>query len=145
MKWYADTSFITSVLGDDVNTPKAVAWLKRNKSFPVFVTRLSVLEHETALRAAVHGRLITSVEMRDAERRLQQGLLEGIFQRKELAPNQWFPQAHRISAHAETRNVCRALDVLHVAAAVILKAGGFVTFDGHQRELAKAEGLEVTP
>jgi hypothetical protein len=39
----------------------------------------------------------------------------------------------------------RALDVLHVAAAVILKAKGVLTFDKHQRELAKVEGLEVAP
>jgi len=47
--------------------------------------------------------------------------------------------------HATTGCVCRALDVLHVAAAVILKAKGVLTFDKHQRELAKVEGLEVAP
>jgi len=89
--------------------------------------------------------LITFEKMSKAQQRLRQGLIEGILEKKELSPHQWFPQAQRISMHATTGCVCRALDVLHVAAAVILKAQGMLTFDKHQRELAKAEGLEVAP
>ena len=58
---------------------------------------------------------------------------------------QWFPQAHRITAHASTQSVCRALDVLHVAAAVVLKADGLLTFDTHQKLLAETENLTVEP
>lgn len=145
MTWYSDSSFITSAFGDDVNTPKASAWMRKNIAFPIYVSRLSILENETALRAAVQGGLITFEKMSKAQQRLRQGLIEGILEKKELSPHQWFPQAHRISMHATTGCVCRALDVLHVAAAVILKAKGMLTFDKHQRELAKAEGLEVAP
>ena len=76
---------------------------------------------------------------------IHRAILEGYFQRKEVPQHQWFPQAHRISLHATTGCVCRALDVLHVSAAIIVKAHGFLSFDKHQRELAKAEGLEVAP
>jgi len=37
----------------------------------------------------------------------------------------------------------RALDILHVAAALEIGADLFLTFDGNQQELARQEGLEV--
>jgi predicted nucleic acid-binding protein len=39
----------------------------------------------------------------------------------------------------------RSLDVLHVACAVELRLGHFLTFDGRQRQLAAAVGLKVVP
>lgn len=97
------------------------------------------------MRAAVADGRMTSERMQKAQAAIHRALLEGYLERREVAAHQWFPQAHRISMHATTGCVCRALDVLHVAAAVILKAKGMLTFDKHQRELAKAEGLEVAP
>lgn len=38
---------------------------------------------------------------------------------------------------------CRSLDLWHVAAGLEIKAGGFVTFDTDQFELARAEGLRA--
>ena len=37
----------------------------------------------------------------------------------------------------------RGMDILHVASALALKAGRFVTFDEKQRELARLAGLNV--
>lgn len=51
--------------------------------------------------------------------------------------------ALRISGNHTTRIGCRALDILHVAAALTLGAREFLTFDGVQRTLAEAEGLVV--
>eukprot|EP01031_Cornospumella_fuschlensis_P049003 gene49003-59988_t len=109
------------------------------------MTRLSVLECETALRAAVAGRGLTAEKMRGALDGIQRANVEGFLLRREVAAKQWFPQAHRISAHAATLSVCRALDVLHVAAAIVLKADGLLSFDTDQKALAKAEGLSVQP
>ncbi|HYF35074.1 MAG TPA: hypothetical protein VD994_07260 [Prosthecobacter sp.] len=109
------------------------------------MTRLSVLEAETALRAAVAGGKTTSNKMDTALEGIHRATLEGYLVRREVPAKQWFPQAHRISAHAEIAPVCRALDVLHVAAAVVLKADGFVTFDADQKKLAAFEGLTVGP
>ncbi len=39
----------------------------------------------------------------------------------------------------------RSFDVLHVATAIHLKAGRFITFDKHQAGLAKAANLYVQP
>lgn len=123
----------------------AKRWLKKCTDFPIFVTRLTLLEAETAMRAAIADGRLTHDKMQTALAGIHRAILEDYLQRKDIPHHQWFPQGHRISMHAETGCVCRALDVLHVAAAVILKSGGFLTFDKHQRELAKAEGLEVVP
>ena len=40
---------------------------------------------------------------------------------------------------------CRTLDIIHVAAAVVIGATEFVTFDGRQAALAKLAGLAVKP
>ena len=145
MNWYSDASFLVSAFGEDGNTLAAKRWLRRCTQFPILVTRLSILEAETALRAAVAGGRLTPVKMQSALAAIHRATLEGYVERKDIPLNQWFPQAHRISAHAQTGCVCRALDVLHVAAAVILKAGGLLSFDKHQRELAELEDLAVAP
>ena len=40
---------------------------------------------------------------------------------------------------------CRTLDIIHVAAALVLGAKEFVTFDARQGALAKKVGLTVRP
>ena len=52
-------------------------------------------------------------------------------------------EAKRISATHTLTGGHRAFDVLHVAAALVVKARQFLTFDGNQRKLAEAEGLVV--
>lgn len=145
MKWYSDASYLVSAFGEDSNTPAAKRWLRQCPDFPILITRLTILEAETALRAAVADGRLTHEKMQAAMANIHRSVLEGHLQRKEVPHHQWFPQGHRVSMHATTGCVCRALDVLHVAAAVILKAKGMLTFDKHQRELAKTEGLEVAP
>lgn len=145
MKWYSDASYLVSAFGEDSNTLEAKRWLRQCADFPILITRLTVLEAETALRAAVADGRLTQEKMQAAMADIHRSVLEGHLQRKDVPHHQWFPQGHRISMHATTGCVCRALDVLHVAAAVIVKAKGMLTFDKHQRELAKAEGLEVAP
>lgn len=145
MIWYSDASYLVSVFGEDSNTPAAKRWLRKCTDFPILITRLTVLEAETGLRAAVADGRLTVEKMQTALAGIHRAILEGYFLRRDVPHHQWFPQGHRISMHATTGCVCRALDVLHVAAAVLFKARGFLSFDKHQRELAKTEGLEVEP
>jgi predicted nucleic acid-binding protein len=143
--WYADASFLVSAFGEDGRTAQAKRWLGKCRDFPILVTRLSILEAETALRAAVAGKRLTASKMEMTLEGIHRAMLEGYLVRREVTAKQWFPQAHRISAHAEIAPVCRALDVLHVAAAVVLKANGFLSFDTDQKTLADFEGLTVGP
>jgi predicted nucleic acid-binding protein len=80
-----------------------------------------------------------------ALRTLRQDLRSGFYT---LPPVDWpgvFRRAHRLSrCHAATLAV-RSLDLLHVALALEMSAGEFLTFDDRQGQTAKAEGLAVLP
>ncbi len=54
-------------------------------------------------------------------------------------------EAKRLSATYTPGHGCRAYDVIHVAAALYLNAGDFLSFDANQRALAVAENLAVNP
>jgi predicted nucleic acid-binding protein len=52
-------------------------------------------------------------------------------------------EAKRLSATHTLTGGHRGFDILHVAAAIRLKARQLLTFDGNQKKLAEAEGLVV--
>ena len=54
-------------------------------------------------------------------------------------------KADELSATYSATLGCRTLDIIHVAAAIIIGAGEFVTFDGRQGSVAKQAGLTVKP
>ena len=54
-----------------------------------------------------------------------------------------FDRAMRVSEKQTRRLGTRSLDVLHVASALVFKVDTFLTFDGNQAKMAKAEGLLV--
>lgn len=51
--------------------------------------------------------------------------------------------AEELSAQYTTQGGHRSFDVLHVATALYLEVGQFLTFDSRQVALAKARGLKV--
>ena len=54
-------------------------------------------------------------------------------------------EAERLSASYTKTGGHRALDILHIATALVLEAEEFISFDINQRKLAAAEGLKVKP
>lgn len=73
-----------------------------------------------------------------------QHLAAGIFRVEPLVPEAWekaLDLARRHSAKLGTRT----LDLLHVAAAIVLRAEVLYTFDDRQRKLAHAERLRILP
>jgi hypothetical protein len=55
-----------------------------------------------------------------------------------------YAQAESISRRHTAILGTRSLDILHVAAAIILKVPAFITDDDRQARLARAAGLRVT-
>jgi hypothetical protein len=70
----------------------------------------------TAIWAAVSGWLLTEAQTKTANHALAHDLATGFLKRVNLPPDQWFPQAQRITARGTSASICRALAVLHVAA-----------------------------
>ena len=50
-------------------------------------------------------------------------------------------EARRLASRWTSRLGTRTLDILHVAAAIVLEADSFHTFDDRQKKLAKSAGL----
>ncbi|MBP8260319.1 MAG: hypothetical protein KA118_11710 [Verrucomicrobia bacterium] len=112
---------------------------------------LHALEVENAIRhRAFHERRIRPaseraqiVRERDAAlARVDQFLKRGTLEEIALDMDSAFSQARRLSAAHSERVGARAIDLLHVACALLLESEVFLTSDERQAALANAEGLE---
>ena len=54
-----------------------------------------------------------------------------------------FVEAMRLASRWTAGFGARSLDIIHIAAAVVLRADGLLTFDDRQRKLARAAELVV--
>lgn len=139
-----DTSFLFSLYGNDANTPAALAETARLRQ-ALTLSALNQFELENALRFAEFRRALppgkAAAYLADFEADKAAGRV--VLVRCSLAPV--LGLARRLSARHTLSGGHRAFDVLHVAAALRLKAGHFLSFDANQRALAKVERLSVGP
>ena len=138
---YADTSFLVSLYVQDANSARAVA--DAPKRLPICFTPL--LEHElrNAIRLCVFRRQITTTQREKALHDIESDKTEGVLHTVPLDwPKAWKHAEALGRRHTEALGA-RGMDILHVASALALKAGRFVTFDERQLELARLAGLEV--
>lgn len=145
MNAYADTGFICSLHAPDAHSGKVVAWLKRQRHLLPF-SGLHRLEFRNALRLRVFRKEITPEQRALSIQAMLSDLAARVFAHADPAWPEVLMEAERLSAgHAESLGT-RSLDILHVASALVLGAGQFVTFDTRQGALAAAAGLRlVTP
>jgi len=142
MKAYADTGFLCSLYCPDAHTHRSVARMSR-QSLPLPVIWLHQLELRNAFRLRVFRREITAAQ-RDASLNLfLSDLSGGLLAMADPPLAEVMFEAERLSAlHSETLGT-RSLDILHVAAALVLGGSEFLTFDDRQGALARAAGLKV--
>jgi predicted nucleic acid-binding protein len=138
---YADTSFLFSVYVVDSNTAKALP-LIRSASFPLLATPITEFELENAIYQRQIRRELTSGEIKASIGSFRNDLTNSLFDMKPFSA-EMLHRASLISARQTPRFGTRALDVLHVASAIVLRAEDFYTFDQTQAKLANAEGLVV--
>jgi len=139
-----DTSFLFSVYANDAHSGDAISELKRIGE-AIHISILNQYELENALRLATFRKLFSRASVQtflaDFEADIDLGRL--ILTTCNLASV--VAEARRLSAAQTSREGHRAFDVLHVAAALELKAKYFLSFDVNQRKLARAGGLQVAP
>lgn len=138
----ADTSFLFSLYGNDAHTPRAVAWMRRQK-VPLTLTSLSEYELGNALRFAEFRKGLAPGEAALFWAQFEADRASGrlLIQVCNLADV--VEEAKRLSAAHTLTGGHRGFDILHVATALILNARHFLTFDTNQKKLAEAEGLAV--
>lgn len=108
------------------------------------VTPLHNLELTNALELRVFRKELTVAEVKAAHGAFRSDMESGVFSFVSL-PGEVFERARQWSQKHSARLGTRALDVLHVASALALKAEIFYTFDDRQRALARALRLRVSP
>jgi predicted nucleic acid-binding protein len=109
---------------------------------PLFITLLGELEFANALALRVFRKELASSESASVFAHFRKDILDGIF-RVSPIPHSAFERAIHLSQNHSSRIGTRTLDVLHVAAAIELRARFFYTFDRSQAQLARAANLST--
>ena len=139
MSSYADTSFVASLYIPDANSAEAARRMRR-LSLPVLITPLGELELINAVQLRLFRKEVRPGEARAANAAFRADLHEGVFAVRALSEDV-FGYATRLASRWTARLGARSLDIIHVAAAIALRADAFYTFDDRQRKLAKAAKL----
>ena len=144
MKTYFDSAVLVKAYCLEATSPQALVLIKR-ASAPLPITPLHSLEIRNALRLKRHRKELTESQLRGALQSLDDDIASGFLQAVEHDLQAVYQQGELLSAAHAVSTGARSLDVLHVAAALILKAGEFVSFDRRQRSLAVRAGLRISP
>jgi len=139
---YADTGFLISLYGHDAYSGAARLLAQSQPSF--ISTPLVEAEFVNALELRVFRKEWTRSQAQSVHNHFMQHQAAAII-RSEPFPLEAWVDAVTLSRRYSSKLGARTLDILHVAAALILKPDVFFTFDKRQGQLAKAEGLRVLP
>ncbi len=142
MSAYADTGFLCSLYAPDAHTKRAASRMRR-QALPLAFTWIHQLELRNAFRLRVFRREIKPSQ-RDASLNAHlSDLAAGVLTAASPPQSEVMTEAERLSALHTHKLGTRSLDILHVAAALVLGQNTFLSFDRRQRSLARAAGLQV--
>lgn len=140
---YLDTSFVVSLYTGDVNTTAAITLLRQTQSVRL-ISSLVEIETVNTFELRIFRKEFSRKEadlcLLNFERDIQSGVL-----RLQPLPPATFDRTRMLSRQFTARLGTRAVDVLHVAAALEYGSTGFFSFDVQQRKMALAAGLKLSP
>jgi len=142
VKTYADTGFLCSLYAPDAHTARATRRMKRQE-LPLPFTWLHQIEFRNALRLRVFRREIDDSERDASLNSLLADLSAGVYSSDSTPVAELMTEAERLSALHTEKLGTRSLDILHVAAALVLGCREMLTFDHRQLALARACGLKA--
>ena len=150
MNVFADISFLHALYRPQQNSLMADAFLEKLRE-PLHVSSLVLFEFRQSARFQVfrYSKDKTQGFSKREAHRMLSALDENIAGGAvAVVPVEWM-EVHSIAEQLSSRYTAtgghRALDILHLATAIHLKALQFLTFDKNQSALTKATGLEVRP
>ena len=138
----SDTSFLFSLYGNDSHTPNATAWLSAVTA-PIYISIFNDFELRNALRFAEFARRLDSGAAASHLVIFESALSLGRIILRPIRPTEILAEASRLSAAHTLTGGHRGFDLLHVAAANLIGATHFLTFDANQKKLAAKEGFIV--
>jgi predicted nucleic acid-binding protein len=147
---YPDTSFLYAFYLKQSNSQAAAAYAA-TMGEPLHVTELLQYEFRQSLRFQAWRHAfnaddgIALADAQEALNKFERDLESGIAVLAPCSLAEVFSRAEDLSNRHTITGGHRIFDVLQVAAALVLGAEDFVTFDVNQRKLAQAEGLSIKP
>lgn len=145
---FPDTSFLCSLYVPQSHSTKAIAFMGRQPT-ALDVSSLLLYEFRQSVQFQVYRHSNDRTQgyphavAQAALTALQSDVKAGALH---LAAVDWadvHQRAEHLCLQYTRRGGHRTMDILHVATALHLGAGEFLTFDAHQKKLAEAEGLVV--
>ena len=112
---------------------------------PLAITPLVRLEIRNAFNRAVNRGRITLAQRDTYFEVVESGVANGLFVETPIPAAELHVKARELSDRYTPTLATRSLDLLHVAAAALLGAKVFYSFDERQRKAAKGEGMKVKP
>ena len=144
MDAYFDSAIIVKLYVQEATSPQAIR-LVAAYATPYVLTQWQALEVKNAIRLKAFRSEITVAEMNQSVAAFEQDIAAGRWQRPAYTAVTVEQKADELSAGYSATLGCRTLDIIHVAAALVLGTKEFVTFDGREAALAKEVGLTVRP
>jgi predicted nucleic acid-binding protein len=141
---FADTGFIASLYLKESTSAQARAAMQAAR-VELPLTPLAALELRNALNRAVQRQRITAAERDALWQDVETDIADGFLVPAPLAAADLHAKARQLSDRYTPTLGTRTLDLLHVAAALILETKTFFSFDERQRQAALREGLKVKP
>jgi predicted nucleic acid-binding protein len=140
----ADTGFIASLYLKESTSAQARAAIQ---AAPVILplTPLAMLELRNAFNRAVQRQRITVAERDALWQDVEADIASGFLVLTPVASEELHQKARQLSDRHTPTLGTRSLDLLHIAAALVLGAREFFSFDDRQRKAAASEGLKVKP
>ena len=144
MDAYFDSAIIVKLYVQEATSPDAIR-LVGTYVAPYALTQWQELEVKNAIRLKTFRAEIAAAEMTQSIAAFDQDVATGRWQRPVYTTATVEQKADELSAGHSATLGCRTLDIIHVAAALVLGIKEFVTFDVRQGALAKEAGLTVKP
>jgi hypothetical protein len=141
---FADPGFVASLYLKESTSARARAAVKTGAvSLPL--TPLVQLELRNAFNRSVHRKRITEAERDAVWQDVQADIASGFLVPTLVAADALHHKARELSDRHTPLLGTRSLDLLHIAAALVLESEVFFSFDDRQRKAAALEGLRVKP
>ncbi|MBV8176406.1 MAG: type II toxin-antitoxin system VapC family toxin [Verrucomicrobia bacterium] len=144
MKSYADTGFLVSLYLNEATTTAANAAVQTVRQ-PLPLIPLGLLELRNALYLAVFRKQISEATRAAAWQRVEIDIKNGIYVEAPIGQLDLHEKAAQLAQKYTAIFGTRTLDLLHIAAAILLGASQLLSFDERQRRTAKREGLKLRP
>jgi predicted nucleic acid-binding protein len=144
VKSYADTGFLVSLYLNERTTTAANAAVQTVRR-PLPLIPLAFLELRNGLYLAVFRKQISDATRQAAWRRVELDIRAGIYFEAAISQLDLHQKAAQLAEKHTGSLGTRTLDLMHLAAAVLLGARQLLSFDERQRQAAKREGLRVLP